>query len=400
MLKLKLVLFATIATVLTFSSCKKEEKKYKVTVNVTNPEGFKTKQAENVWVFVKNNDSDRTDSAQTNNAGGVIFEDLNGGVYTISAMVSLTKSEAEALTGIEKELQLNASENSVSIVADQTVNLELKGARIGDLVFKEIYYTGSKTPSGKTYFSDQYYEIYNNSTDVIYADGLCLGVASAWMYKPSVNVFLKEYPDQTAVESFWYVPGNGKDHPIKPGESIIIAQDGINHKTDSLGNPNSPVDLSNADWETYVPRDDNKDIDQPSVPNLELGFINYFAYDWLTSVFGSAYLIFRIDGDIKEYVEKNKVPRPSSSSKFRYVLIANDKIIDGVQAYKDDSETSMPKLHTVIDAGFTFDPEGTYTGKCVRRKVKAVYGGRTIYQDTNNSTEDFLHSQECKPRQN
>lgn len=400
MLKLKLVLFATIATVLTFSSCKKEEKKYKVTVNVTNPEGFKTKQAENVWVFVKNNDSDRTDSAQTNNAGGVIFEDLNGGVYTISAMVSLTKSEVEALTGIEKELQLNASENSVSIVADQTVNLELKGARIGDLVFKEIYYTGSKTPSGKTYFSDQYYEIYNNSTDVIYADGLCLGVASAWMYKPSVNVFLKEYPDQTAVESFWYVPGNGKDHPIKPGESIIIAQDGINHKTDSLGNPNSPVDLSNADWETYVPRDDNKDIDQPSVPNLELGFINYFAYDWLTSVFGSAYLIFRIDGDIKEYVEKNKVPRPSSSSKFRYVLIANDKIIDGVQAYKDDSETSMPKLHTVIDAGFTFDPEGTYTGKCVRRKVKAVYGGRTIYQDTNNSTEDFLHSQECKPRQN
>lgn len=398
--KLRLFLFAATATVLTFSSCKKEEKKYKVTVNVTNPDGFKTKQAENVWVFVKNNNSDRTDSLKTKQAGTVLFENLSGGVYTISASLSLNKTEAEALTGIEKELQLNASENSVSIVADQTVNLELKGARIGDLVFKEIYYTGSKTPSGKTYFSDQYYEIYNNSTDIIYADGLCLGVANAWMAKPTVNVFLKEYPDQTAVESFWYIPGSGKDHPIEPGKSIIIAQDGINHKTDPLGNPNSPVDLSDADWETYVKRKDNKDIDQPNVPNLELGFANYLAFDWLTSIFGSAYLIFRIDGDIKEYVEANKVPRPGSSSKRRYVLVANDKIIDGVQAYKDDSETSMPKLHAVIDAGFTFDPEGAYTGKCIRRKVKAVYGGRTIYQDTNNSTEDFLKSQECKPRQN
>lgn len=398
--KLRLFLFVATATVLTFSSCKKEEKKYKLTVNVTNPDGFKTKQAENVWVFVKNNNSDRTDSLKTKQAGTVLFENLSGGVYTISASLSLNKTEAEALTGIEKELQLNASENSVSIVADQTVNLELKGARIGDLVFKEIYYTGSKTPSGKTYFSDQYYEIYNNSTDIIYADGLCLGVANAWMTKPTVNVFLKEYPDQTAVESFWYIPGGGKDHPIEPGKSIIIAQDGINHKTDPLGNPNSPVDLSDADWETYVKRKDNKDIDQPNVPNLELGFANFLGFDWLTSVFGSAYLIFRIDGDIKEYVEANKVPRPGSSSKRRYVLVANDKIIDGVQAYKDDSETSMPKLHAVIDAGFTFDPEGTYTGKCIRRKVKVVYGGRTIYQDTNNSTEDFLKSQECKPRQN
>lgn len=398
--KVTVFLFATIATVLIFTQCKKEEQKYKISVKVSNPDGYKTTEAENVWVIIQNTNAESKDSAKTNSTGVAVFENVSGGVYNISAQIQLSKEQAEAMTGIAEKVQLQASENNVSIVADQTVDLKLKGARVGNLVFKEVYYSGSKTPAGKTYFSDQYYEIYNNSTDVIYADGLCLGVVSAWKYKPTISPFLKEYPNKTAIESFWYIPGSGKEHPIEPGKSIIIAQDGINHKSDPLGNPNSPVDLSDADWETYVPRDDNKDIDQPKVPNLELGFINYFAYDWLTSVFGTAYTIFKIDGDIEAYVEKNKVPRPGSSSKYRYILVDNDKIIDGFQAYKDDSETSMPKVHAVIDAGFTFDPDGTYSGKCVRRKVKAVYGGRTVYQDTNNSTEDFLSGQECKPREN
>lgn len=391
---------AVIAAFLFLTACEKEEQKYRVSVSVSNPSGYKSKQAENVQVQLKNTSAENTYSAVTNASGIAVFENITGGVYNVSASIELSAKQVEALTGIAKETKLTAAENNVSITVDKTVNLELKGARIGDLVFKEVYYSGSKTPTGKTYFSDQYYEIYNNSTDVIYADGLCLGEVEAWKFKPTKSVFLEAYPNKTAISSFWYIPGSGKEHPIEPGKSIIIAQDGINHKSDKLGNPNSPVDLSNADWETYVKRDDNKDIDQPNVPNLELGYVNYFAYDWLTSVFGSAYAIFRIEGDIKAYVESNKVPRPGSSSTFKYVLISNDKIIDGFQAYKDDSETSMPKVHAVIDAGFTFDPNGTYSGKCVRRKVKAVYDGRTVYQDTNNSTDDFLNNQDCKPRQN
>ncbi len=400
-MKARLFFLALIAAILSMSSCKKdEEPKYKITVYITNPDEYKTEYATDVWVTLENVNSGRKDSAQTDNNGKVIFDNMISGVYNIFANINLSAQQAEGLVGIAEEIKLSVSQNNVSLVADQTLSLQLKGARLGNLIFKEVYYSGSKTPDGKFYFSDQYYEIYNNSTDVIYADKLCLGVVVGWAYKPTLSPFLAEYPDQVAVESFWYIPGSGEEHPIEPGKSIIIAQDGMNHKTDPLGNPNSPVDLSDADWETYVPREDNKDIDQPTVPNLELGFINYFAFDWLTPVFGSAYVIFKIDGDIANYVENHKVPRPGSSSKKRYILVDNNKIIDGFQAYKDDSETGMPKLHAVIDAGFTFDPDGKYSGKCVRRKVKTVIGNRTVYQDTNNSTDDFLNSQECKPRQN
>ncbi len=382
-------------------SCEKDEDPvYQLDVTINYPDNYSSSVASGAWVYATKSGSNRVDSAKTDASGIASIINLPAGIYNITSSISLSEAEAETQTGIAKAVSLTVVENSYSVLTNSQLSLTLAGAKIGNLVFKEIYYTGSKTAEDGRYFSDQYYEIYNNSTDVIYADNLCLGVVDAWAFKATISPWLEAYPSQLGIQSFWYVPGTGTDYPINPGGSIIIAQDGIDHKADELGNPNSPVDLSSADWEVYVPRDDNKDIDAPGVPNLTFGYATYLGFDWLTSVFGSGYVLFRIDGDIDSYVGANKVTKPGSTSTREYVLIKNDMVIDGVQAYKDDSETSMPKLHAVIDAGFTFDPNGTYTGKCVRRKVKTVISGRIIYQDTNNSTNDFLNDQECKPREN
>ncbi len=383
------------------SSCQDDDDPvYDLMVTVNYPENYNSAVAEGAWVYVTEDGTERTDSAQTDVSGVATILKLRKGIYNISASISLTATEAEAETGVAEAVLLTAVKNNVSVLDHTDESLTLAGAILGDFVFKEVYYAGSKTPEDGSYFSDQYYEIYNNSTDIIYADNLCLGIVDGWAYSANISPWLSAYPTKQALPSFWYIAGSGTDYPINPGESIIIAQDGIDHKTDELGNPNSPVNLGNADWETYVPRDDNKDLDSPTVPNLTLGFANFLAFDWLTSVFGCGYVLFRIDGDIETYVEANKVTKPESTSTKEYVLIDNEMIIDGFQAYKDDSETSMPKLHTVIDAGFTYDPNGTYTGKCVRRKVKATIDGRPVYQDTNNSTNDFLIDQECSPGQN
>ena len=40
------------------------------------------------------------------------------------------------------------------------------------LIFKEIYYCGSRPEKGGVYFRDQFYEIYNNSADILYLDGI------------------------------------------------------------------------------------------------------------------------------------------------------------------------------------------------------------------------------------
>ena len=382
------------------TSCKDDDDPvYQLLVTVNYPENYNSDVAEGVWVYATKEGATRIDSAQSDASGIATFTKLTAGIYNLSASVSLTEDEAEEETGIAEPVLLSAVENSVSVLADAEQTITLVGAVLGDLVFKEVYYTGSKTPEDGNYFSDQYYEIYNNSTDIIYVDNLCIGIVDAWAYRAEISPWLSVYTTKLALPSFWYIPGSGTDYPLNPGESVIIAQDGIDHQTDELGNANSPVNLGDADWETYVVRDDGKDIDSPTVPNLTMGFANSLGIDWLTSVYGCAYVIFRIDGDIDSYVASNKVTEPESTSTKEYVLIDNDVVIDGFQAYKDDSETSMPKVHAEIDAGFTFDPNGTYTGKCVRRKVKATIDGRPIYQDTNNSTNDFLNDQECQPRQ-
>jgi hypothetical protein len=397
----KIVYLAMLAGAMILTSCNKDEDPvYSVTVTVNFPENYNSTVAEGAWVRATDNGTGRVDSAQTNSDGIAVVTKLPAGIYNISAALTLSASEAEVETGVAQEIVLSAVENNVSVLQDTETTLELAGAAVGGLVFKEVYYTGSKTPADANYFSDQYYEIYNNSTDVIYADGLCLGIVDAWATTATISPWLEAYPTKQAMASFWYVPGTGTEHPINPGESIIIAQDGIDHKTDALGNPNSPVNLGDADFETYVVRADNKDLDAPAVPNMVLGYATSLGFDWLTSVFGCGYVLFRIDGDVATYVEANKATKPGSTSTTNYVLINNSMIVDAFQAYNSDAVTSMPKLHAVNDAGFTFDPNGTYTSKCVRRKVKAVIGDRTVYQDTNNSTNDFLNNQVCAPRVN
>ena len=52
------------------------------------------------------------------------------------------------------------------------MNIEVQGLKVSPLIFKEIYYCGSRPEKGGVYFRDQFYEIYNNSADILYLDGI------------------------------------------------------------------------------------------------------------------------------------------------------------------------------------------------------------------------------------
>ena len=94
------------------------------------------------------------------------MEGILPGIYTINA------------TGIafdENGNEYYANGNIVNKgIFDHGTSLEVlvKGLKISPLIFKELYYSCSKTPLNKSYIFDQYYEVYNNSPEVIYLDGL------------------------------------------------------------------------------------------------------------------------------------------------------------------------------------------------------------------------------------
>jgi hypothetical protein len=181
------------------------------------------------------------------------------------------------------------------------------------------------------------------------------------------------------------IPGNGHDHPIQPGKSIVIAQDGIDHQKDPLGNSKSPVDLgpNYAQWESYVPRADNRDLDA-DVPNLQAVYLGSVGFDWLTPVFGPAMVIFKH----KDVANLPLFTEPGATLSSQFMQLPVDSVYDAVDCLANSTAGAFKRIPDALDAGFNFC-SGTYVGEGLRRRVASEVNGRKVLQDLNNSTIDF-----------
>lgn len=388
MKKITLFFSAMVALGTTFVGCKDSDDVGPVTVGyqitVKYPDAYKDKVASNAEVTIKNAVTGTTTKATTSETGVASFIDILPGTYQVSVKKDLTPSEAAVQTGIASEVYLSASLSSHTIQASGATDLQLIGSKVGGLVFKEIYYTGSPD----FYFYDQFYEIYNNSTDTLYADSLCIGevAGNPWISASSKPSGFQNDKDFTYLQNVWMVPGNGKSHPVAPGKSIIISETGINHQSDPLGNPQSPVNLGKgvSDFESYVATS-NRDIDNPDVPNLvQIYWGSGTLFDWLTTVIGPSMVIFKH----KDPASLQLVVEPNSNSTRKHMQVPVTSVIDAVEILANEGAGAFKRLPSSLDAGFKYC-NGTYNKESLRRKVKTTLNGRRVLQDTNNSTNDF-----------
>lgn len=399
-MKIKLnLLFAFVAMIL-FHSCSNDEiiaeNFLKYQVKVTYPEAYGNAVAKGVKVNLKNVNTNRVFTTKTNETGVAEFQDLVPGNYTLSASKNLSALEAEIITGIASEAFLNASIAQIQILNTGLQQIQLDGGAIGDWVIKEFYYSGAPN---SYYFYDSYIEIYNNSTETLYADGLYFGTTkSSTASASSFYGFVTQgYQDAFLAYAF-RIPGTGTDYPVAPGESIVIAIDGIDHKDDPNGNPNSPVNLGPdyADFEVYYyvnPR--NPDTDNPDVPNVEILFATSTTlFDYLPGVMGSGLVVFKTE----DFDSLERLTEPNSTSSTQYLRVPRANVIDALDAA---ANTSMPletkRLPVVLDAGIN-SVGNAYTGTSLRRKVKQVINDRRVLLDTNNSATDFEVNVLPKPK--
>jgi len=388
----------TLSSFLLLTSCSddddEEAKKYLVNVTVNYPDGYTSSTASAIEVKAVNSQTGTT-TAATTDASGVAQFTLIAGIYNFTVA-----QETE-------EFAFNGLKEGVAVSQETTVTIDLQAVTLtGGLVFKEYYYAGSKTEDGKGYYSDQFMEIYNNSDEVIYLDNLgiaCLDPTTS----NSASVWVDDNGKLLDKLPLWgysfYIKGSGTDHPLQPRTSIVIAQDGIDHKSDPLGNPNSPVNLGNASWETYVGDvNGGKDADAAGVPNLTLlATTTTTLNDALYSVFGPALIIFQFpegtDPAVFASDASNLSTKPGATATTEYLMIPKEYVVDAIECVNNDEAKRFKRLPADLDAGYTFVTEGTYSSKSVRRKVKQIIDGKVIYKDTNNSTEDFLKDQAPSP---
>ena len=303
------------------------------------------------------------------------------GVYTVT--VSGSQNQGGFIYTIA------GSESNVSLIADGAeVVVKVDAVKEAALVFKEIYYTGVKD----YYFRDQFYEIYNNSTEVVYADSLCIAETIFASYDKSI---IYEWPIENAdqyvfVKVVWQIQGDGHTYPIKPGESFVISQWATNHKAESLSKGVSPVDLTGAEFEAIEKESTAPSglvlTDNPAINMKKVIQAGYAMPQWLTSVSGSQYIIFKPSKPLKneDFITATNADYNGVG---REVLISD--VIDAVQTVSDETGMNVLGLPKVLDAGAIWC-SGQYVGESIARKIKETRpDGTKVYQDSNNTTNDF-----------
>lgn len=394
------VALALLLSLSILSSCEKEEiiLLSSITVTVQMGTDYSDIPTGNIMVKIVNTQDNFKDSALTSISGLVKFENLPPGKYNVSASKKLTANQVFNSTGYNVEVTLNASSDGVSPLPGQDlpVTLKLDGRPAGSLLIKTLYYGGGKVPQlPLLLMKDQFIEIYNNSEETIYADGLYIAALT-----PRPAGYSSEKVSTLPLTQFIYseqvvrIPGNGSQHPIQPGKSIVVAVNGIDfteggkYPTGTVNNTKANFEINETPWLQQRGFTSNPILNSPDNPDVKDVEIIYF---WaMSGVFfnfnadGASVAIFKLPTTPTETVLDPDLPG------YPFLKIPVSSVIDAVDFLQAQTSGAFKRLPVTLDASFNFIPGGSRaTGKAMYRKVAKKLNGRDVLMDTNNSANDF-----------
>jgi len=379
----------------------------------------------NTEITLTNKMDGSVNKAKADKDGKVVFGSIAPGNYSAVASLTVKAADYSSITGsyAAQDIVFNGSLEASVTATNGTLAITLKSGTLGNWVIKQVYYGGSSASNGAV-FRDQFIEVFNNSNEVLYADSLNIALiygkntrvsgvdVTQSMYQANGQLnwassigmtSSKPNEDYIYIKSLLMIPGTGKQYPVQPGTSIIIAQNAQNHKgaytgsdgkTITVKNPELTIDLSKADFETYYGDITGinplaSDSDNPNVPNVKVLMTD--DRDMILNSNGyEAIAIFKMDDPTKLPSFPSPETKAISSATIYYKQLPNSLVIDAVDiAHTTASSRAAKRIPDAVDAGFTFTLGGSYSSQSVIRKTSTTAGGRRILKDTNNSTADF-----------
>ena len=397
---------------------------YNVSVQLLYPEDSEVQASAGVSVSLSSTSGTAYD-ATTDADGKAVFQ-VPAGIYAASA------SEVRAMDGYSHVLNGTASGITVneSWNPDNTVSIEMVESVSGQVVIKELYVGGCQKDDGSgLYQFDKYVILYNNSAQTATLENLCFGMVNPYNANTSTNDYVN---GELVYEADGYIPaGCGiwyaqQDITIEPGKQIVVAMNGAINHTPTYSNS---VDLSNADYCMYDMEDFSSTSYYPAPSeNIPTGhYLLAYKYGqgtgWPLSNSSPAFFIFTTHDETPvefasnpdyHYVAGNNKPTWCCAK------VPNEWILDAVEVFNAEKEADCSKrLTSGIDSGYTLltNKQGHTSYRNVDQAAtealpendgKLVYGyaygndpsgidaeaslangARIIYQDTNNSTNDF-----------
>ncbi len=320
--------------------------------------------------------------------------------------------------------------------------------KIDHLLIKEVYYIGhynTRDTRGKygswgslsepnLYDDDQYIIIYNPTDEVKYLDGLALASnaldpSQLRTFSGKENYVMKYY----GASGISYFPGSGKEHPVQPKGTVVIAKYAVDHhakfietnakQAEEYGEEFDPkeyiniesfLDLSKADFEIsnvkFLPNS-SKPMNNPNVPDLEpilqykdekgdldadLGFsgvsssvnIALIKLPWTPEDFAKNYKDTKDHKGYYHYISINS----SNFADYYAIEVPNDNVIDCVticpKAQYQMKTTKLDKGHNAVTdrplSSLNRIEKKQISGLAITRK----WDGRKFI-DGDNSTQDF-----------
>ena len=312
-------------------------------------------------------------------------------------------------------------DENVSLKEGSTVNIKLamgpSGSSYSNFIFSEVFFNGERMMH-----PDQYFVVYNPTDEILYADGLAFATTKHLTWQDKAMWYDEYYnAGKVPVNGLAVIPGSGKDHPVKPGDKLVIAFTAIDHtasnwmtvdttfndkkevvKIDTTFYPyDHAVDLTGADFEIYQPNVKSlNDVDNPDVPNLvEVynGESNYFSMH--PRGYRNILMVKLENGEqstIDSYFKKNSsvAKEKSTNSQTKEVTVVDVQIfsvdtkdiLDGVATSDIPSDIVTRVLPTSVDRGKVLVKGCHSSLLAIRHKVS---GSRENYVDTNDSSNDF-----------
>lgn len=313
-------------------------------------------------------------------------------------------------------------------------NVTTSESKIDHLIIKEVFYAGHaikrdlsayKMPSTYTRnYDDQYITIYNPTQKTLYLDSLALVTNQV-----DPRVILEFAPGDNFIGQYYggnsvmYFPGSGTDHPVKPGQTIVVAKRAIDHAQAFVKSIEAEgesvkgyegydqlLDLSKADFEWDAANDADNNA---AVPDL-LPISSDRAFSTIAEAVGIA--LVRLPWSpaaFKEGVKRAEAggPKAKGNTVVHYVNVTNthfgdflvveipfDKVIDCLTICPRKRFQMRPSK---LDKGFlgvseddfsTFKITSSEILKVMGLSLQRKFDGKG-FVDTDNTTTDF----EVKP---
>ena len=390
--------FIALMAALALSACSKEEKLAELNVELSMPAGFSAQF--NGEVVISSKDLGKTYTATAEN-GVVAFEKIYPGVYELQAHQSMSKQDAQKAApelGIQNDIIINGVANQIVIELDveNQAKVNTTWSVESKLVISRIFCNGTKYNGGSRNNGPKFYEIFNNSAEVQYLDGLCLAAVHGMTTgKGKCELYEKYQNEATYVSRIAKLPGNhGTDKKIalEPGKSFVIAWNARNFIVTEEGAEKCTmnVDLSTADYEMF----DNGNtrlgfVDNVNVPNMIDTYDCAPGGQTFVDMHQAMVIFFATDDEIQTWetgVDETSYFTASQKA-MKAKRVANELILDAVETWKNGTK-QFKRVPDALDAkGIASDD---HIGIVFDRKVQYIAGDRIVLQDTNNSSNDFV----------